>query len=195
MYMWTLCIHARPTPVRSFPEQNRTRQIEKLWTFYWLSYIRKRGKKKKDTKNYNPNPDERLKSEKGEKKKNIFFTLFSEAEIYSWANPNEFLVWQGPSWKTLVSISLVSGRENATEQEPKAVGGRTATHARCLLPSQRPDCQHRASLQLSLLNVGRDGVAPCLGGLCSLCFFPASSEWKWQDHSRKAAKKMSVYFS
>lgn len=174
MYMCTLCIHARPTPVRSFPKQNKTRQIGKLWTFYRLSYIRKRKKRKKNK---------------------FFFTLFSEAEIYSWANQNEFLVWQGPSWTTLVCISLVSGRENVTEQDPKAVGGRTATHARCLLPSQRPDCQHRASLQLPLLNVGRDGVAPCLGGLCSLCFFPASSEWKWQDHSRKAAKKMSVYFS
>lgn len=47
MYMCILCIHARPTPVRSFPKQNKTRQIGKLWTFYRLSYIRKRKKRKK----------------------------------------------------------------------------------------------------------------------------------------------------
>lgn len=37
------------------------------------------------------------------------------------------------------------------------------------VPSQRPECQHRASFQLPLLKLGYGCVAPCLVGLCSFC--------------------------
>lgn len=196
MYMWTLCIHARPTPVRSFPEQNRTRQIEKLWTFYRLSYIRKRKKKKKDTKNYNPNPDERLKSEKGEKKKKKYFFY---SLLRSWD-----LLLSKPKWipgltRTILEDSsehLFSLGEGECDWAGAQGSRRQDRHTRSL-PFAKPEARLPAQgLPPAIFaQVGRDGVAPCLGGLCSLCFFPASSEWKWQDHSRKAAKKMSVYFS
>lgn len=63
------------------------------------------------------------------------------------------------------------------------------------VPSQRTECQYRASLQLPLLKVGYGSVAPCLVGLCSFCFFLCKQRMKLRRPFQEGSQEdVSIFF-
>lgn len=92
-------------------------------------------------------------------------------------------------------VPFYSDRGRIRASSPQGGEQQVQRSAPAFVPSQRPECQHRASLQLPLLKVGYGCVAPCLVGLCSFCFFLCKQRMKVTRPFQEGSQEdVSVFF-